>query len=319
MAYNSNNNSSPHPREQMALPSIREMFPEYISSHPIGMEFAPRFVPPAPPQPQQHYRDPVSSVSLTHIASSHPRSTIPNITHYRACSTGAESSPAEIGAAEEVEDGDSETGGRCDLKRHVCVTCGKGFNRPSSLQIHANTHSGAQPFLCPYPACGRSFNVNSNMRRHFRNHGVPLSPSVSPHSLRAFRVNSPVQVHLPLASTSSAPAHTFRAFNAHASEDSNYQLYSPASASTSPHSPTSSPSPVPAPSAYQPRSASSLSSRHDSSLSSNHYSPPSEYSRYALSPVSQESWMSATSPQGGIAMSRSQIGYSESDVRSERL
>ncbi|KAJ7177354.1 hypothetical protein C8R43DRAFT_820207, partial [Mycena crocata] len=55
-------------------------------------------------------------------------------------------------------------------KRHVCATCGKGFNRPSSLQIHANTHSGAQPFLCPYPACGRSFNVNSNMRRHFRNH-----------------------------------------------------------------------------------------------------------------------------------------------------
>ncbi|KAJ7633525.1 hypothetical protein DFH06DRAFT_907793, partial [Mycena polygramma] len=55
-------------------------------------------------------------------------------------------------------------------KRHVCSTCGKRFNRPSSLRIHRNTHTGATPFRCPWPSCGRAFNVNSNMRRHFRNH-----------------------------------------------------------------------------------------------------------------------------------------------------
>ncbi|KAJ3795350.1 hypothetical protein GGU11DRAFT_233218 [Lentinula aff. detonsa] len=61
-----------------------------------------------------------------------------------------------------------------DDKKHVCNTCHKRFNRPSSLRIHMNTHTGATPFRCPFPKCGREFNVNSNMRRHYRNH---LSPS----------------------------------------------------------------------------------------------------------------------------------------------
>ncbi|KAK7001713.1 hypothetical protein R3P38DRAFT_2558601, partial [Favolaschia claudopus] len=55
-------------------------------------------------------------------------------------------------------------------KKYVCKQCGKRFSRPSSLKIHINTHTGAQPYVCPHPSCGRSFNVNSNMRRHWRNH-----------------------------------------------------------------------------------------------------------------------------------------------------
>ncbi|KAJ7218545.1 hypothetical protein GGX14DRAFT_302848, partial [Mycena pura] len=55
-------------------------------------------------------------------------------------------------------------------KKHLCPRCGKHFNRPSSLRIHVNTHTGATPFRCPHAGCGRAFNVNSNMRRHFRNH-----------------------------------------------------------------------------------------------------------------------------------------------------
>ncbi len=89
-------------------------------------------------------------------------------------------------------------------RKHVCPTCFKRFNRPSSLRIHVNTHTGATrkyiacfpriqftllsifkfpgvikftdvilfstAFKCPWPNCGRKFNVNSNMRRHYRNH-----------------------------------------------------------------------------------------------------------------------------------------------------
>ncbi|KAH9949156.1 hypothetical protein B0H21DRAFT_155793 [Amylocystis lapponica] len=57
-----------------------------------------------------------------------------------------------------------------DEKRHRCPHCSKRFNRPSSLNIHVNTHTGAKPFVCRFPGCNRKFNVNSNMRRHYRNH-----------------------------------------------------------------------------------------------------------------------------------------------------
>ncbi|KAI0959043.1 hypothetical protein AcW1_003990 [Taiwanofungus camphoratus] len=64
----------------------------------------------------------------------------------------------------------SGAGQGSDEKRHRCPHCNKRFNRPSSLNIHVNTHTGAKPFVCRFPGCNRKFNVNSNMRRHYRNH-----------------------------------------------------------------------------------------------------------------------------------------------------
>ncbi|PFH53788.1 hypothetical protein AMATHDRAFT_130967, partial [Amanita thiersii Skay4041] len=54
--------------------------------------------------------------------------------------------------------------------KYECTYCGKGFNRPSSLKIHLNSHTGEKPFICPVENCGRSFSVLSNMRRHTRVH-----------------------------------------------------------------------------------------------------------------------------------------------------
>ncbi|THU95398.1 hypothetical protein K435DRAFT_779063 [Dendrothele bispora CBS 962.96] len=61
--------------------------------------------------------------------------------------------------------------------KYECNFCGKGFNRPSSLKIHLNSHTGERPFVCPVEGCGRSFSVLSNMRRHARVHtqGAPAS------------------------------------------------------------------------------------------------------------------------------------------------
>ncbi|CAA7268715.1 unnamed protein product [Cyclocybe aegerita] len=76
-------------------------------------------------------------------------------------------------------DGSAGVDGIPSGKKHACPTCFKRFNRPSSLRIHANTHTGATPFRCPWPNCGREFSVNSNMRRHYRNHAIASSSSTN--------------------------------------------------------------------------------------------------------------------------------------------
>lgn len=68
------------------------------------------------------------------------------------------------------------TGSMPSSSKYECSYCGKGFNRPSSLKIHLNSHTGEKPFICPVESCGRSFSVLSNMRRHARVHAqTPLS------------------------------------------------------------------------------------------------------------------------------------------------
>ncbi|KAK2464276.1 hypothetical protein APHAL10511_003733 [Amanita phalloides] len=41
--------------------------------------------------------------------------------------------------------------------KYECSYCGKGFNRPSSLKIHLNSHTGEKPFVCPVENCRRGF------------------------------------------------------------------------------------------------------------------------------------------------------------------
>ncbi|EPQ57547.1 hypothetical protein GLOTRDRAFT_127898 [Gloeophyllum trabeum ATCC 11539] len=68
----------------------------------------------------------------------------------------------------------SDTGvDRSTSGKYECPYCHKGFNRPSSLKIHINSHTGEKPFMCPYEGCGRTFSVLSNMRRHARVHTQP--------------------------------------------------------------------------------------------------------------------------------------------------
>ncbi len=45
------------------------------------------------------------------------------------------------GGEDDGEGGDGEGG---EKRRHECTKCGKKFNRPSSLKIHLNTHTGAK-------------------------------------------------------------------------------------------------------------------------------------------------------------------------------
>ncbi|TRM65981.1 hypothetical protein BD626DRAFT_486412 [Schizophyllum amplum] len=53
----------------------------------------------------------------------------------------------------------------------VCSECGKHFARPSGLEAHMNSHTGAKPFRCGAVGCGAAFAARSNMLRHRRLHG----------------------------------------------------------------------------------------------------------------------------------------------------
>nr|GAT47555.1 predicted protein [Mycena chlorophos] len=110
---------------------------------------------------------------------------------------------------DEAEDEDPEQ------NKHVCPTCFKTFNRPSSLRTHMHTHTGALPFVCPFSGCEQGFNVKSNMRRHYRTHrGMKNAelPAVLPttssgkRAARGRRRKSAEEQDLPLVEESSTSA-----------------------------------------------------------------------------------------------------------------
>ncbi|KAI0352441.1 hypothetical protein OH77DRAFT_1497920 [Trametes cingulata] len=119
-----------------------------------------------------------------------------------------------------------------DDRRHGCGICHRRFNRPSSLRIHMNSHTGDQPFECPYPGCSRRFSVNSNMRRHYRNHrdGHSLSPPLAYPPLY-YRNEPPNMLYRINSSPSSSSATSFSDNEDHddspviSTSDRRYQLY----------------------------------------------------------------------------------------------
>lgn len=125
--------------------------------------------------------------------------------HYMSREQDNYSSPSSTGSGDErVESGIALVPERKKLPaKYECEYCGKFFNRPSSLKIHHNTHTGQKPFACVFPGCGRSFSVMSNMRRHARTHGdsaVLLAREHSDSELTSIQL-TPVPGFLPTPST----------------------------------------------------------------------------------------------------------------------
>ncbi|KAF7308046.1 C2H2 finger domain transcription factor mtfA [Mycena kentingensis (nom. inval.)] len=189
------------------LPSFKEMFPDHLfNQHPTLPQphvrpraaFRARAAAPAKAytRPAPYSFDVLKSEprapSLKHIASS--------AAHSRSRSRSQSPSEGSVDACDELEDGHehghADPSSSSSGRKHICATCQKRFNRPSSLRIHMNTHSGATPYRCPHPGCGRAFNVSSNMRRHLRNHAAtsgtaPRSPQ-TPSTVSASSPTSPL-------------------------------------------------------------------------------------------------------------------------------
>ncbi|KIM91639.1 hypothetical protein PILCRDRAFT_810920 [Piloderma croceum F 1598] len=73
-------------------------------------------------------------------------------------------------------------------KMHQCPMCPKSFPRPSGLETHMNSHTGARPYKCPLPGCDKAFAVRSNAKRHYKTHGFPPSAAESNEPQSTFTV-----------------------------------------------------------------------------------------------------------------------------------
>ena len=66
---------------------------------------------------------------------------------------------------------------------------------------------GAAAFTCAFPGCNRKFNVNSNMRRHYRNHreGAAMTAQAQPYPAASYRSAEPARPYYSASSASSSP------------------------------------------------------------------------------------------------------------------
>ncbi|UJR36582.1 hypothetical protein I4U23_029301 [Adineta vaga] len=62
-------------------------------------------------------------------------------------------------------------------KAHLCLFCGKVYNRKYGLKIHLRTHTGYKPLQCR--VCFRPFSDPSNLNKHIRLHSTAASSSSS--------------------------------------------------------------------------------------------------------------------------------------------
>ena len=118
------------------LPSIHEMFPDHlIPSHHHHHHHHHRRGPSPPSASSPLYAP--APVQTSGAGPSVPRlrdAPPPPPAHARADDMDVDMDAPDAGDA-----ADAGPPG----KKHVCPTCLKRFNRPSSLRIHVNTHTGA--------------------------------------------------------------------------------------------------------------------------------------------------------------------------------
>jgi uncharacterized Zn-finger protein len=52
----------------------------------------------------------------------------------------------------------------------TCRECNRSFNRKEHLQRHERIHTGARPFACKFPGCGKTFSRCDNRDTHHQTH-----------------------------------------------------------------------------------------------------------------------------------------------------
>jgi hypothetical protein len=97
---------------------------------------------------------------------------------------------------------DEETGKQ--RRTHVCLFCGKVYNRKYGLKIHLRTHTGYKPLKCK--VCSRPFSDPSNLNKHVRLHSQgDTSPYRCPYCGKILVRKRDLDRHIISRHSSSAP------------------------------------------------------------------------------------------------------------------
>ncbi|KAJ7736121.1 hypothetical protein B0H16DRAFT_1574541, partial [Mycena metata] len=157
--------TAPFPRSHFVPPHPTFSF-DVLKSDPRGSSL--QHIASSRPSPPTHHRrhhnalpavrtaQPPAPAPAPFVPSPHPRSHPRSHSYSHASSSGSGSGSSDgdaemdlldvdmDDAEDELDSGAGEEGGESEEgKKHVCPTCAKRFNRPSSLRIHVNTHTGA--------------------------------------------------------------------------------------------------------------------------------------------------------------------------------
>ncbi|PLW17432.1 hypothetical protein PCASD_16377 [Puccinia coronata f. sp. avenae] len=76
--------------------------------------------------------------------------------------------PSKVTARSDVTS--PSTASEQPVKKHRCQTCGRAFQRQTTLTQHQITHTGERPYSCPVAGCDKAFTTASNAKRHAKTH-----------------------------------------------------------------------------------------------------------------------------------------------------
>ncbi|KAG9045891.1 hypothetical protein FS837_005522 [Tulasnella sp. UAMH 9824] len=161
--------TSPSPYQSHPPSSFPRRFAETSSSDSHAPSYATGSLPGASTSSTSIPLPPRSAHDTLHPSLRRPWTADPAARSARRFDDAPTSQPPPFGSTEPPRQAPAPTS-TAGTARYECQYCQKRFNRPSSLKIHVNTHTGEKPFQCPFPGCGRRFSVMSNMRRHSRVH-----------------------------------------------------------------------------------------------------------------------------------------------------
>ena len=69
-----------------------------------------------------------------------------------------------------------------NARHHRCPFCHKGFALAQYLREHIHIHTGAKPFICSYPGCGKQFRQAGKLSIHRKEHSGHRAPIIKPES-----------------------------------------------------------------------------------------------------------------------------------------